>query len=124
MIIGNPVYVSGTLEMELDLLWTNASPTASFTAKTVSVDLSGYQLALIVFAPFIADNRYGMATLLCPVDGDKYSMTFTAYTSNRNGKRDATVATSGVTFSACTYNDATNNAYGIPQYIYGIKGAD
>ena len=43
---GGNLNISG---LEMDLLWTNASPTSSFAAQTVALDLSSYLLCRIEF---------------------------------------------------------------------------
>jgi hypothetical protein len=105
----------------LSLLWENASPAASFAAQTVSVDLSGFDACLIAFHNFATSSDwYGVVAQECVI-GEKNILQFVSPTNNRIGCRAATVSTTGVQFSACTYNDAANNAYCIPYKIYGIK---
>ena len=114
------------------LVWTNASPSSSFAAQTVSVDLSGFDLVAIeycyqntqltrcyvVFCFSLGYMIEWFAISSLSGSGAKY-----AYT------RRSTVNSTGVTFEAC-YNAATNstsagsaaNDHGIPIYIYGSKG--
>lgn len=107
--------------LKLTALWTNPNPTSSFAAQTISLDLAQYELILITFHNFAStDAQYGLLAQLCIV-GDTNYLQFTSATNNRNGRRLATITTTGVQFAACVYNDGTNNNYGIPYQIFGIK---
>lgn len=99
-----------------ELLWTNASPTASFAAQTVGIDLSGYDAVVIVVD---ADRRH---TFPCFV-GFQYDLSYlpSGYNAASFG-RLATVSSVGVDFGAGYYNTGANNTVAVPQAIYGIKG--
>lgn len=98
------------------LLWTNASPTSSFAAQTVSLDLRGYDAVVIVVD---ADRRH---TFPCFV-GFQYDLSYlpSGYNAASFG-RLATVSSVGVDFGAGYYNTGANNTVAVPQAIYGIKG--
>lgn len=107
--------------MTMDVLWTNSAPTSSFAAQTIPVSLAGYKLCVITFHNFAtSDAQYGLLAQVCMIGETNY-LQFTSATNNRNGRRLADVQTTGVEFKACVYNDGTNNAYGIPYQIIGIK---
>lgn len=106
----------------VDLLWTNASPTSTFAAQVVPIDLSGYAYCIISFHNFATSSGwYGVVAQECVI-GEKNILQFVSPTNNRAGNRAATVSTSGISFSACTYNDDTNNGYCIPYKIFGVQG--
>lgn len=110
----------------MTLLWTNSSPTSTFAAQTVSLDLSGYTSIMTVFAyaTTINGNR-GTQTQL--VDGAKYA--FDVPYESASGlwcRRDVTAAATGVVFGSGGFFAAepgftANNIYAIPLYIYGVK---
>ena len=111
---------------KLELLWENASPSSSFAAQTVSLDLSGYDAVLIKATTTSnnpSDEYYGFFNTLAFVgDGIKTVMFFCSGNTNRSGHRMAQATSSGVTFSKCMWNAAQTDGFGVPYYIYGIKG--
>lgn len=98
------------------LLWTNQSPTSSFTAQTVSLDLSDYDAVEIYAKRLISvdgfiETRVSVGTVgaICGIYGS-------------NGLyRSATVSTTGIVFASCYTDGVANNDYLAPVYIYGIK---
>lgn len=120
-----------SIGIDMDLLWTNATPTASFSAQTISLDLSGYTMVMI--SVFIA-NSTALASSNSPKVnlfgriGDTIGMEPAPYNSTFR-RRDATIFASGVSFSDGryynSYNDGNNgavqNVQVIPYQIYGIK---
>ena len=106
-----------------DLLWTNASPTSSFAAQTVSLDLSGYDVIAVVFT---GENGNGRRMLFSLIDGNEYASNFvtivsgTVYTKQRLYNTSST----GIQFGG-NYQDGssgTNDTQNVPTAIYGIKG--
>lgn len=109
--------------LTVDSLWTNESPSASFAAQDVEVDnFSDYSIVLVVYRHFGSANTMGHGVL--PIMGvGNYLLNVVSTSNNRNGNRNLTVYESGkISFTACTYNNSTNNDYGVPLGIYGIKG--
>ena len=106
--------------MHWNLLWTNASSSSSFAAQTVSLDLSGYDIILII-GVFSANYNTVLAPVFSTV-GEKGQLIFVGQ-NGKVGSRDMTVTATGVQFDV-GYYDATSdkNAYAIPLKIYGIKG--
>lgn len=105
-------------------LWTNASPTSSFAAQTVSVNLSGYQFILIEWRFDNKSTAFSYSQLMRVGVKTKIHFAYEeAYTN-----RDTTPSSSGVTFGAGYYtvlkttNYQLNNVYAIPYQIYGIAG--
>lgn len=114
-----------------ELLWTNASPTSSFSAQTISLDLSRYDAVEIVCRYGATDDT--RTRYMCDVGSSTpmywfyYAGTDGKYTGVRS-RNEVSVSTTGVTFDTCTGksgNSSTstaNNGYIIPIEIYGIKG--
>ena len=110
------------------LLWTNPSPSNSFSAQVISTitGLTNHTWFMVKYRNFaVNDAQYGMLYAICSASSTTYDMLeFESATNNRNGYRKIRIDTrSGyeeVTFTACTYNDSTNNNYAVPIEIYGL----
>ena len=112
---------TGTWEPNKVLLWTNPSPTSSFGAQTVPLDLSGYSTVLVISKnstdsantmSFYTYCKVGLSTRIdIPIF---FNNSFLVRT------RTITVKSNGIEFS-----DATQNGVSIvslmPWYIYGIR---
>lgn len=108
------------------LVWTNASPSSAFGTKTITVDLSAYGYALIVFAKD-ADSLSKRARVITPItsgsvveyvmmEGESGSSTVKLYrtiTVNSSSVKFSTVSQAG---SSTTHTDKI-----IPLYIYGVN---
>lgn len=109
------------------LLWSNGSPTSSFSAKTVTLSdsIENYDFLLFEYLFGTSVLRYYSVLVLAsgfPSNSINIDLAFNSGAANRTGSREATIAsTTTVTFGSGSYNAATNNAYGIPTAIYGIK---
>lgn len=118
----NNIYPIGYAQggMKTDLLWINSAPTTAFAAQTISLDLSGYSMVAIESSQNWTTNNHFTGTSYCSV-GSK-TMLFSMW-SSAILCREATVATSGVTFTDAYGSNATsaNNSGAIPYKIYGIK---
>lgn len=102
-------------------LWTNSSPTSSFTAKTVlsnDADLAECDAVEIYYRHSTTDDRVYCVT---GDVGTKVPLTVQGMEYNRTGGRIATVNSNGITFGAASYNTNSNNTYAIPTKIVGIK---
>lgn len=106
--------------MQMDLLWTNPDPTETFSAQTVSLDLSLYDLVLVrasvyytsvAYVPEVVGRIGERITLIAPVWINSAD-TGVAY-------RYANITSTGVSFE--TAQHSTDNEHAIPQEIYGIK---
>lgn len=113
----------------LESLWTNSSPSSSFTAKTVSLDLQNYDFLIIGIRFTTTTDNY--ANVIVKTDGTSVVEAFLA-SSNRY-RRSISANSSGITFgggekaspSATSYS-SDNTCY-IPIYVYGfhkITGAN
>ena len=122
--------IAALANVEIKKLWENASPTSSFAAQTIALDLSGYDY-ILAFVGFATNNtsesneilRIGVSgrfMTTSSIGSNQYYMTM--YT------RVLSVSATGVTFedaykhrydqNTCT----TTNGNMIPTVIYGIKG--
>lgn len=116
---------TGTVEL-WDVVWENASPTSSFSAQTVSIDLSGYEFVIIEFSQNTSndDYYYGLAASV-----DSKTHIAIGYYGGRMARRFATVTSTGVTFGngqwAANYNssftDASPDSIIVPIKIRGFK---
>lgn len=112
------VFPGGGGGMKKTLLWTNPSPTTPFPYQFVSLDLSSYDYVIITMP---VDDL--TEELLIPVDGNNH--VFGICTTGGTGlARVGTVSTTGINFTGATMVGGTtiNNAWCIPQQIYGVKG--
>jgi hypothetical protein len=102
----------------MKLLWTNASPTSSFAAQTVSLALTDYEFVMI-------ESELG--STFCKVGNSTVMFSHNTYYPCR---RTVSVTTSGVTFgeglkyTSCPGDSVASdkNAVCIPRIIYGVKG--
>lgn len=116
---------------EIDLLWQNASPTSAFAAQTIPLDLSGYDLALIVMRGWASSSSYWDISNIVKV-GSRGSAEYilnlhtdgaTKYFVGRLYE----VSNTGVAFqasSSCSVGASAidhTNRYITPYQVYGIK---
>ena len=108
--------------MNMELLWTNPSPTSSFAAQTVSIaNLSDYKYLIIVVKATKSAGTYQSQILFPSV---RHRVVFNGSTLTY---RDVDFVANGLDFLAArnqtTYGGSTtqNNDLVIPVYIYGIK---
>lgn len=105
-------------------LWTNPSPNNAFAAQTISLDLSSYQLILVLYKTF--NNHSNLAATVFPVAPAAYKlMSSFGGTGEGTGNsaysiRPFTLTTTGLAFSACQPTDY-NNSSSIPFQIWGIR---
>ena len=121
---GNNVYPIAYAQggMKMDLLWTNPSPTSSFSGQTVSIDLSEYDFVYITGLQ-LNTNSVGYDSDLTRV-GDKGILW--SFVSGYTSHRMYSVGTSGIAFEngsrqTAIGTNADNNGHCIPTNIYGIK---
>lgn len=110
----------GMLNMEL--LWTNSSPTSVFAAQTISMNLSKYKMFVIVAKRGLNYGTYITGIVLMN-ESSLISMA-----DAQNTFRSFTADSSGITFNDCfkqpTYGAAnwgTDNSLIVPINIYGIN---
>lgn len=114
-----------------ELLWTNPNPSANYDAQTVSIDLSRYDLIMIL-ARVAADRTYLVPPTIIPKNSDGGALSFTIFASINNWPHNlvqrivSMVDDNGITFDDATIkatnattSATTSNDYLIPCYIYG-----
>lgn len=113
---------------DMNLLWTNPSPTSSFSPQTVSLDLTEYKMAYIVWRTSIDATSHHDTTSL--VDGlVRESVNRNGATTSQYGLswRTYTVSSQSVVFDEGHQQTAFSNQTGvennrmIPYKIYGIR---
>ena len=107
------------------LLWTNPNPTSSFSAQTISLDLSKYDQVEIVFKQTAGSTALLTTKSMVGMNG---KMLAYGYSDARElDARAYEVTTSGIKFNAGYWilvSDSTGTAnanYCTPYKIYGIK---
>ena len=102
-------------------LWTNLSPTASFSAQNVSVDLSSYDYYAVQLR-FSTSYDYRTEIRIFPVNEETNNLDTPQIAQNRTAGRHCTYNATNkeLAFDGATYNGSSNNAYAIPLYIWGI----
>ena len=112
-------------------LWTNSSPASSFSAKKISIDLTDYQAAIIIYRYGTSTNRVN--SLILPVSSSGGLLIHAGNFSSASAYifiRNVTdIDTTGITFGDSyrrSLNSSTaasaSNDYCYPVEIYGIKG--
>lgn len=105
------------------LLWTNSNPTGAFAEQTISLDLSGYQYA-IIDCRFDSNNEgtYYKTIIEIGQSGNASSNLLNGYVTTR---RDVSTSNSGITFSIGKWSDSNGTHTGttqcIPYHIWGLK---
>ena len=111
--------VAGSVPSEYrKLLWTNPNPTASFSAQTISLDLSNYD-EVEIEAKQLAS---GTIIQLCRVGiGKQTKCLFRDGNANNFYTRTFVVSASSIQFGDAYYNSTVTNTDCVPVAIYGIK---
>ena len=131
--MGNCLLTKGKESLQMDLLWTNPDPNSAFTPQTISLDLSSYSMVYIVFK-ISSDAGYTLLGGSLGLKRDTLNDTDNTFVfgiqNNTAGsgfvyyaQRNYGVSSSGIIFSIGmnAFSGATQNNYGIPYQIYGIK---
>ena len=121
-----------SLKQKMVKLWENQSPTSTFLAQTINLDLTGYLAVLVCFAFSTTSPDVGIS-VAAPVDGLQYqSLRFASVGASlimTATMRDFTARSNGIEFRSeqskplnSTSPAATENNRMIPIKIYGIRG--
>ena len=111
--------IGKVIGINMDLLWTNASPTSDFAKQTISLNLSKYKIVYIVIRRSKGNNNLHNSLIV-----KKGESGFIFCYMGGHGllyREIEGVSDSGVNFGVGVMNGNTDNQYGIPIYIYGIK---
>lgn len=111
---------------DMDLLWTNSDPSATFPAQTISLDLSDYKAVLI--SVYTATTLTSSVKNNFVVKGETTEIQPPIYNGSLRS-RTVTVSDSGISFSRGIFWNSYNNAssaqtqdvQAIPYKIYGIR---
>lgn len=119
-INGSSVNPDGSIDgVGIDLLWTNSSPTSAFGAQTVSLDLSSYQMVLVMAR--VSTDYSGIFSNINTV-GTTGWLAGGWGSLNNVFHREYTVSTTGIYFYGGYYKTSYNTSYVVPYQIYGIRG--
>lgn len=112
-------YITENDAVRIVKLWENASPSSTFAAQTLSLDLSGYD-AVMIFFHNASDSTIYLSTGMIPI-GYKTTLAYTT-TSGAIYSRPATASSTGIVFEAGQTGTTSGAKYCVPVRIYGIKG--
>ena len=122
---GNNIYPIAYAQggMKIDLLWTNPSPTASFAAQTVSLDLSEYE---IIGVYLLLSPSYKHLSIMNLFTTDGLGVADDAFAICGNDgtyvqRKITSISPNGITFDSGYNGSSANNQYAIPYKIFGIK---
>ena len=115
-------YINGG-GMEMDLLWTNSSPTSSFAAQTITVPNANKYKFLCILVKVDAGNNGGVYTPLIPVIGQSVTSAVLWINQPYNyGQRHISYdGDDEITFENYVANSGVSNDVNVPLKIYGIK---
>ena len=128
---GITVAADGTISSQAgslttEVVWTNASPTSSFAAQTISLDMSAYNLGIAVFN-LVTNNQTDKVAILFSFTNDRIYATFPVG-NNRLRWIQAPATKDSITFgdgilyqTYAAQNPTTDNTTLIPAAIVGIK---
>lgn len=116
------------LTNNMDLLWTNASPTSEFAPQTITFDDNGYKYYLISSLEYAFDeNRHTLSlSILLP---NQSGLLINGYISDGVGaatlglRKIISSTSSSITFgnAKITVNNSVTNSQSVPYQIYGVK---
>lgn len=116
--IANLAEMIGTSGLQIDLLWTNASPSSEFAPQTINLDLSSYKLVLVYFKRITSNNEF-FVTSISQVGFINGSVSVTEYGYSF---RYYEVTSNGIIFkNGGVSGDAVRSDINIPIRICGIK---
>lgn len=102
--------------LNMDLLWTNASPTSTFEPQTISLDLSNYKLVLIR-SKLKGDMEWYYDSLLAKGT----NLRCLVPNNDTRVRLISLIDDSGVDFADALYNQEISNFTCIPYQIYGVR---
>lgn len=111
----------GVEDIEMDLLWTNASPTSEMGSSTIELDLSAY--AGVTIELYSASSSVTSHSLTSPLIRKSCGWFAIAFASGSSYRRIFYVTESSVNVAAGTTGTTTaDKTQNIPYKIYGVKG--
>ena len=106
------------LGITMTLLWENPDPSAEFEAQTVAVDLSSYQLIMIMFSAYDGTCQ-STSIVTVGADGSLYTVYDPTFGMCI---RYFQSSSSGITFDSGDHEGDTDDSASVPYRIYGIGG--
>ena len=103
--------------MQMDLLWTNASPTSGFARQTINLDLSKYKAVVIGAIASTTNVNYYDNFLY--IDGHFKRLTIPD--DALYFRVGVTASEIGVSFGHGYINSSEDDTCCIPSYIYGVR---
>ncbi len=112
--------------INMDLLWTNASPTSAFVVQEIRLDLSKYKILLIELTTAVqgyshANNSKECILLYVGFDGILYKGIYGDFALHRTITTSARSIVFGAGYGSDLNNDSINNDVLVPNKIYGVK---
>ena len=104
--------------VEMELLWENASPTSSFAAQTISLDLSVYDLVMLEFTA--STTWYIRQVFISNIGGNFYYRVVDG--AGKVYNRTCVINRNGIQFEVGQEGTSRNNDLCLPTKIYGVKG--
>lgn len=106
-----------------NVLWTNPSPTSTFSGQTLSIDLTNYKALDIYCLRYNATDRHILHYKILLDSSYTTSQLFYSDYDNgvRSWNRNVNWATNSITFGNATINGSSSNGALIPYKIVGIK---
>ena len=99
-------------------LWINPSPSSAFAGQTVSLDLTDYNMVLILFKWKSSDADTG-STIIPKGYAGYVGAPYTS--ANRYQRTITNVSNNGVIFDNGVIGGSYDNTSCVPIFIYGIK---
>lgn len=119
VVAGDEVVIDNKANINLETLWTNSSPTSSFSAQDIPIDLSKYRFVYIQFRGVA--NVDADINEISAIDGKDHIAFYLSTSGGLRRIRYYNPKTTGVHFNDASENNTTTNTCIIPQFIYGIR---
>lgn len=124
-INGVPLVGNKTLEeiagasKGIKLLWENPSPTATFTAQTISIseDLTKYDFFLVSYGADATNYYLQTAIVWLGQQSQLFYMTW----GGARYQRAVTINATSIVFGNASSNNSTSNGVAVPYQVYGVK---
>ncbi len=118
--LDNAIQNTFSESVKIRKVWTNASPTSTFVAQKININMSQYMCAVIV-SVYHGDYEEGAVNMVFRAKSAQMN-----YAGSYNMPRTATLSDTGVTFSVGRLVNpygtvVTDNNRNIPIEIYGIE---
>ena len=118
--------VGKVIGINMDLLWTNASPTSEFVAQDIMLNLSKYKMLLIEIITATkgyssANNSKECIPLYVGFDGAFYKGVYGEFAMYRNIVATKRAVSFGTGYGTSLSSSSKDNYVLVPNKIYGVK---